>query len=247
MPPITSSIHGPGPAGLSRYILPGIQQPFGGVMSRRGSHPASMYVANSGHSGSALAAAIAAARQAAAGPAGYSMTDQSARPTLRPAATDIRDHGNQDRFGPENEDTADVQPRRFEARMEFELNLNLNAMWSILWLLIRMALFVAIFAQDASWERLALLAALAIGFFLLRTRRVPGLLRGVGADNGRAARRQQPIPGATLGNNPNNNNNDNNEPQPPLTIWHKVRTFFVALISTLVPGEPFTVPVNENE
>ncbi|KAJ1932320.1 hypothetical protein FBU59_006411, partial [Linderina macrospora] len=51
-------------------------------------------------------------------------------------------------------------------------SINFSAIWNAAWLLLRMALLVAVFAHDASWERLILLGAMVLGFVILQSRGV---------------------------------------------------------------------------
>ncbi|ORX67064.1 hypothetical protein DL89DRAFT_269499 [Linderina pennispora] len=105
-------------------------------------------------------------------------------------------------------------------------SINFSAIWNAAWLLLRMALLVAVFAHDASWERLILLGALVLGFIVLQSR---GVREGF----------------ARL-NNANGERDNGTEGQPRVySVWEKIKALAIALLTSLVPSEPFQGPLAE--
>ncbi|KAI8320236.1 hypothetical protein GQ54DRAFT_224010 [Martensiomyces pterosporus] len=131
-------------------------------------------------------------------------------------------------------------------------SINFSAMWNIAWLLLRVVLLLAVFAHDASWERIFLLAAVVLGFMLLRSQMVQEIIQRLNSNN------------RYINNNSDNNNNNGDrngngnhransdsgaaaveQEHQMFSVWDKVKALVIALVTSLVPSEPFQVPAVE--
>ncbi|KAJ1729239.1 hypothetical protein LPJ61_003623 [Coemansia biformis] len=109
-----------------------------------------------------------------------------------------------------------------------------SAVWSFCWLLLRMLLVVLVIAHDASLERVFALACVITAVAILRSSWLRQQMR--------ALRRPEQAFGGQ----------GRHEPQPPpeqgareYSALEKARALLVALVTSLVPAEPFQLPAGD--
>ncbi|KAJ2746058.1 hypothetical protein GGI20_001685 [Coemansia sp. BCRC 34301] len=104
-------------------------------------------------------------------------------------------------------------------------NFNFGAVWGVGWMLLRMLLLVVVFAHDASLDRILVLTVVVGCFFALRTPLVQQHLAWL--------------------NQRNANNHAADARRQQFSVWEKTKALVVALLTSLVPSEPFQAPVAE--
>ncbi|KAJ1859792.1 hypothetical protein LPJ57_006868 [Coemansia sp. RSA 486] len=142
-------------------------------------------------------------------------------------------------------------------------NLTFGNIWSVIWVLLRLLLFVVVFAHDASWDRMFLLAMLIAGFVFLRSEWAQQRLawlqqyeRRMGAARPGADDRARDPPVADQMDangdwHPDADqaqlHNQQQEQQREFSALEKARALVIALFTTLIPAEPFHVPAPAEE
>ncbi|KAJ1922231.1 hypothetical protein H4219_000093 [Mycoemilia scoparia] len=152
---------------------------------------------------------------------------------------------------PNDPDNAQNGNRRLVARVQFRVNINFSTLWNVLWLLLRIAFFVAMIAHDVNWERLALLAALAIGVFLWGGRRIPEPDQRIDPNRNQEQNEDREVVqgdhAANQGLRHDSDNVQEETDQQPLTLWSKARALLTAFVSSIIPNEPLRAPAIEDQ
>ncbi|KAJ2909629.1 hypothetical protein GGI21_001690 [Coemansia aciculifera] len=108
---------------------------------------------------------------------------------------------------------------------DVQRNFNFGAIWNVGWVLLRMMLLILVFAHDASLSRIMVLVAAVGCIYLLRDPRVQQHLAWLNQHN------------------PNQVDDDDHRQQQHFSIWEKTKALAIALLTSLVPSEPFQARV----
>ncbi|KAJ2721016.1 hypothetical protein GGI07_004255 [Coemansia sp. Benny D115] len=128
--------------------------------------------------------------------------------------------------------------------------LDFNVIWNVGWLMLRVLLFVAVFAHDASFERLFLLVAVVSLFILFRSEWAQERLRLLrqpnNGRNGDQRRRRNVVDHRDVDDDESDMDEGDDEGRE-YTAMEKAKALFIALFATFIPSEPIHPPMNIDE
>ncbi|KAJ2662326.1 hypothetical protein IWW48_001901 [Coemansia sp. RSA 1200] len=124
----------------------------------------------------------------------------------------------------------------------------IDAVWNIGWVLLRLLLLVVVLAHDASMERVLALVVIVAGVMALRSTWMQHVVRQINAYNNyiNNGRRRGPEPDAEADGDGDGDGSGSDEGRRQrhreYSTVEKARALLIALVTSLIPSEPFHAP-----